>query len=850
MQELLSKRFAQPLPPYYTRRIIVWLDEAVEFKDLVPEIKIDSVEVLIMGAANAFQLRRQIEVDFSDRNILLYCPMGFPKPQDNWLLDVFLYSEEFRADYWSRVMEETGILDKKPLQDLCRQSSSFFKSKERRDKLKALNDGYASVEQLRDGIFSVLCGVSTDDFAGVLRAVLSCSPEEENPCLTAIAKHCGEDAFWEVVTEQFSYAGEKVPLRLACYLLVSAATLTIDEKRFTGIPLSLPFANACYAFIAQWIRLADDSQPLALFRAVEDAYGIAGVLESASRDQLTRNTVFPCVDAILLKAPLTAFAGSALRVDDAENLVAARKDKPWFSLYAAYYEALSQIVSMQAFYSAHRVGFHQAACEAMWKAYAGELYQMDIAYRKFSVASDDAIRSGISAPEDELKEAGQAADNLYKNWFLQNLNDQWSVLLRSVPFDKWRMELVIRQEEFYANYVRPILNGNARAFVIISDAMRYEIAQELTARLTANLGGSAECKAMRGILPSITRFGMAALLPHTRLSMSEDLRILADGKPTDKPYREDVLKNGCSDSAVLDYAPLMQMTRLQRSEAIRNKKVIYIYHNAIDAVGDHTATEGEVLHACQKCLDELTLLTRLIVSEFGGTNIMFTSDHGFLYTRAPLQEFDKAGRELAEGEILESKRRYMLVREAKPAPELLSAALTDLGQPNISAVSPMGCLRFKMPGGGMNYVHGGMSLQEIMIPVIIYKNRREGQRGYQPAEKVGVVLLTESRKVSNQIFSLTFFQKEPVKDKKLPRTALVCFVDESEAVISDQARVVADRTNEADQERTFRAMFHLRGGNYDKAKTYYLQIRDEETGETLSKTPFQLQIVFNADFGI
>ena len=109
MQDTLNARFRQPLPDYYARRIIVWRDEDGEFAETVNEIKLENARRLVMQPDHMFELRRQIEVDYAQENLLLYCPLRFDTPQENWLLDVFLYSEEFRADYWSLLFDELNI---------------------------------------------------------------------------------------------------------------------------------------------------------------------------------------------------------------------------------------------------------------------------------------------------------------------------------------------------------------------------------------------------------------------------------------------------------------------------------------------------------------------------------------------------------------------------------------------------------------------------------------------------------------------------------------------------------------------------------------------------------------------
>ena len=51
-------------------------------------------------------------------------------------------------------------------------------------------------------------------------------------------------------------------------------------------------------------------------------------------------------------------------------------------------------------------------------------------------------------------------------------------------------------------------------------------------------------------------------------------------------------------------------------------------------------------------------LVRIIVNEFGGTNVLITADHGFLYTYSPLSEDDKVGKTSFNGMAVEYGRRY------------------------------------------------------------------------------------------------------------------------------------------------------------------------------------------------
>ena len=67
-----------------------------------------------------------------------------------------------------------------------------------------------------------------------------------------------------------------------------------------------------------------------------------------------------------------------------------------------------------------------------------------------------------------------------------------------------------------------LVRDDKKAVVIISDAMRYEVAEELGSRIRQEDRFDAELEAMLGVLPSYTQLGMAALLPHRTLRHSAD----------------------------------------------------------------------------------------------------------------------------------------------------------------------------------------------------------------------------------------------------------------------------------------------------------------------------------------
>lgn len=118
--------------------------------------------------------------------------------------------------------------------------------------------------------------------------------------------------------------------------------------------------------------------------------------------------------------------------------------------------------------------------------------------------------------------------------------------------------------------------------------------------------------------------------------------------------------------------------------------------------------------------------------------------------------------------------------------------------------------------------------------------------GYVEVKNAERKLLSESRKISNLIFSLEFHQRQPVGDKIQPCTYSLYMTDDEGAVISDRQTVIADKTSGNAAARVFRVRFNLKAGTYDKKKVYRLAIANDID---IEEVEFHIDIAFADDFG-
>ena len=188
------------------------------------------------------------------------------------------------------------------------------------------------------------------------------------------------------------------------------------------------------------------------------------------------------------------------------------------------------------------------------------------------------------------------------------------------------------------------------------------------------------------------------------------------------------------------------------------------------------------------------------------------------------------------------------------ATRLLDACkISKSGNTEFDGFAPRESIRIKMNGGGMNFVHGGISLQEMVVPVIEYHYLRNDSMEYRrnkqkyDTKPVTVNLLSANRKISNMIFSLNFYQKDAVSTNREAATYQVYFTDEDGKQISDIQKIIADKSSDNGAERTFRCQFNLKSLKYSNIATYYLVIADEQGLQMPQREPFQIDIAFAVD---
>lgn len=852
IEKTLQERFAAPLQENYKRRIVFWQDPEGEFSSMVNELCLDGVKILKLTGTNNFAAKLLLSETDTESNYLVYNPISYSDIRDNWLLDIELYSEEFRADLLSIRMQELGMPATSQMRKAMKSYSKFFENKERVAKLTAFKSNYSKAGQLHIDILAVLAGTSANTAPGVIRAILMGGLDvESNDAITNIKKFGNEAVLWELINRYTGYIyDENVSLiPLASHILLTTLSVTMKSSCLNGLErfISEQHQQLCYSLINEWIHSDDDDELYEIARAVEEQHHLVKRFDGLDVEDLMNSECFPCINECILRRYMSEISDNIIKADDMVVAVEKRRTLKWYKRVRYYYDGLLQVAQMQQFYQANIGGFHIAEYSKLWKEYTGNYCKMDHFYRQFHAAFGKSLKESSTVLEDLYKNVADYVEKLYKNWYLSTLGTQWTTLVVDELSKNSALTGIPQQADFYRNYVKP-LASSGRVYVIISDALRYEVAVELTSQLLRETKGTAKISSMQSVFPSATKFGMAALLPHNALQITDDIRVLCDDEPAEGTAgREKILSKAHEGNVAITYKSLLSMKQAERREKVKDAEVVYIYHNAIDAVGDKATTEDQVFDACEQAILELKNLVRLITNDMSGTNILITADHGFLYSYKPLDESDKAEKSFVSGHIIELDRRYVLADGDCTADHMLKIPMTHLSS-NLIGFTPLDNIRMKKQGGGMNYVHGGISLQECVVPVIEFKNMRTTSKKFVDVKKSALELISQSRKVSNSIFSLDFYQKEAVSGKVAAATYEIYMADASGKAVSDKKTVIADKTSNNGSDRVFRTRFTLKSVEFKKTENYYLTVVEKGTTNVTDRIEFTIDIAFVNDF--
>jgi uncharacterized protein (TIGR02687 family) len=831
----MSDRIAASLRQLFEdHRIVFWYDADRDMRAEFDALDLAGVTKLEI-ANNEFGLKHRILRQEPGAKFLLFKDGPEPDMTDNWLLDLQLASAVFKADQAAIWLAELGL----PLQfeNVVRGHIEFFRAKSRVDALKRLMQASDTQTQMRLRMLAV-CAGAEGGLDTVIEALLGELAHGKDDALRLIERSGLTEFLWTQIGQAYGYKADEPDFEdFAIALFQSSYARALgDEGSLNGEAL-LVFRR--WKNNRHWAEAFET-----LSARYEDLLKIPADLQE--RDFRTLGSIdhFQEIDRQIIREIVTAMAAQSVSAPEVLSWIRERRQSHWYPTYADIYQAIGYATEFQQALAEANLGMTSPA-EGVQR-YVTSWYRLDQLYRKFVYHMQKSGQASL------LADLYASVENRYTNSFVLALNDTWQDQIAGLS--EWKIPGFASQTDFYRDQAAEYRRKDQKVAVIISDALRYEIGEECLRSIRALDRFDAELKPMISALPSYTQLGMAALLPHRELALAEDGSgdVISDGRNTKGlAAREKILAAGREgDSAkALKAEDVMNMRTDEGKALFRDHHIVYVYHNRIDAIGDKLQTEEQLPGAVEDTIEDLTKLVRKLTSA-NFSNILITADHGFLYQHRALDESDFAIADPQGDEILFRNRRFVIGRGLSPTSGMKHFDASGLGLAGgLDVLIPNSINRMRVKGAGSRFVHGGASLQEIVIPVIRVGKQRETDVGQVDVQ----IFVTGRSLISSGQTAVTLYQTDPVSEKMRPRELLAGIYAADDTPISDEHTLMFDFRSENPRERELPLKFLLsREADRFNNQEVILKLR-ERVGKTsiyqdYATHRFQLRRGITSDF--
>ncbi len=827
------------------RSLIFWYDERKEFFSEIENLKLDNAKILVLSQNELFKSKILLERQDKDSNYLVYAPFKQPKNKENHLADTIMYSKTFSTDWISLIVQELGLREE--YKDILEKYNKFFAAKERRERFIELVRQFpinssSDIPILMMKVITKSKADSMEKFDDIVRILISDSDRKESRYMKEFEKYGLDIKFWELCKLRFGYNEENVSLTkflIGIFLTYASSRLKKDFPKSVKLLSQKGTIMTFVSSLKMSILYRDDFKNM-----TDEVYRMLGeekYFNNFLPEHILELDIFEFPDRKiqewiterLINENITAKLDekSIPEIIEARRNLNIQNEKLSleYKMLEYAYKSIENIKST----------FSYSLIEII-KQYSDKDFIIDTYYRKFYYYFDK-----LKEENEKYRGLARIIDNKYIDEFLNPVNIKFGAVFDYDELD--RSKFVKIQKNFYKNNVE--LSKN-RIVVIISDALRYEVAKELVSKMNKDEKIESEIEIQISSIPSITKLGMAALLPHEsmEITLGEDneFKVLIDGKPCDdRIKRGKILQKYDENSVALNFEDVKKANKAEIREMFKEKKKVYIYHNKIDAIGDNHKTEDEVFNACSETMDEIISLVKKLGSE-SINNILITSDHGFIYKRRKTEEYDKIENISSKEDIV--NKRYIITDKDYNTIGIQKIELSKIlnnRDENRKVISPNTSNIFKVSGGGQNYFHGGMSLQELVIPIIKVKTKR----GNIETEYAELDVLNNISRITSLTVSVELYQKVAVSDVIKPAEYQMYFTDEEQNIISNIENCIANIESGETEQRIFKKRFSLKNQKYSKKRDYYFIIRNVETEVETVRQRIEIDILFSDDFG-
>jgi uncharacterized protein (TIGR02687 family) len=808
---------------YPALKILFFFDESQEFLEEVKSLVIPKIHIEFY-TESAFSIKCKLLNDLIDTKVLLYLPLAHPNTQDEYhqfpLLGLLLANKELKLDNVGEFMENYGL--QRHQKSLVTKYMKELKYSSVQLVCEPVLNTYGFEEPaLQRGLISSFLKFKTIEnwsliISKLLTLLVAKDDLELNKVLSKIAALKMEDITIQKVSENTSYV-----MKSLCREELMQAARCIFYNKVTQTIATVSNHDPYASF-----KIKDQTQIVRLNQLLNET-DMNTHLSSSFNEvmKLVSNDIKGdrLIDIYGLDANFAEFSPSMIWavINSLQNQIAGApeaviKKLDNISIQQALDEGLQNFLKYLTYMSKlHQMvngisSYILNSPEDYLKAYSEDLYYVDSLYRK-AIKAHKLIDYSELPSTIAIDDLHLALNNRYEE-HTDRLNREWLKCLNQFDFDYAKIP-VPKQFDFFKNEIEPL---NQKVVVFISDALRYEVAHELLSELHGDVKNTAKIKYMLASIPSKTNIGMAQLLPFGDLVYNNGEITNSSISTEGLPNRNIILQRVKSDSLAVQFSEIVNNSREKNREIFKNS-VVYLYHDIIDSTGDKRASERRTFDVVPEAIDEIKRLVKSLHATYNVAKVIITADHGFLYNDREIE--DKDLESISDPNPMISHNRYFISSSKSQQslsysiPLFKTTAFTD----NVFVTIPHSVNRYRKQGVGHQFVHGGGSLQEVVVPVIESSRKRE-----EVVTKVRPSLINKGNlKVVSNVLRLNLLQETKVSrmEKEL---SISTGLYNNNILVSNEIISTLNSTSDSPSERAIRIELTLAS---DTPKNAFLKLK-------------------------
>lgn len=344
-------------------------------------------------------------------------------------------------------------------------------------------------------------------------------------------------------------------------------------------------------------------------------------------------------------------------------------------------------------------------------------WKIDFLYRK--------IQEQYFEFDDFISLLFKKLDSLYHYTYLRTINEEVSNVLDAKIDFNFKIDI---QHNFWTKYVA---SSNTQTAILIIDALRYEMGMELFGLIEDKI--NKNIKPMISTVPTITEFGMAALLPNGgakfNVGQDKDGFKISDGNfNMSLNNKQDRIKYFLAQAGTLGFVKNLNEVVDEPNNSLKTmfqgKNRILIYSNEIDEAGH---IEDSSIQLFPILINRINVAINKLL-DIGIERILITADHGFMLTSG-LEDWMKIDIQ-KDMDYIAKKRRFAISKNKIEGNYITKSAYAVNHNSNLYFNFTRGINVFSAAGGS-KFLHGGISIQELLIPVIEIDNIKVTNNSHQ-----------------------------------------------------------------------------------------------------------------------